>query len=60
MTNGDVDADVFDVFADDFLRLIASEPPRDDDDDEDPELCRVAMSFRPSVECARLVVWVIE
>ena len=60
MTNGDVVVVVFDVFADDVLRLVAPDPPRDDDDDADPELCRVAMSFRTSVECARLVVWVVE
>ena len=56
ITNGDVD----DVFADVVLRLVAPDPPRDDDDDddeEDPELCRVAMSIRPSIDYVRLVVW---
>lgn len=55
ITNGDVD----DVFADDVLRLVAPDPPRDDDDEEeeDPELCRAAMSIRPSIDYVRLVVW---
>lgn len=57
MTNGDVAVDVFD----DVLRLVAPDPPRVDVDDEDPELCRVAMPIRPSVECARRrVVWMNE